>query len=110
MRCLIRSRCVSSQASTWAASRCRTRPRSASSATCWSGTIWGRRFVLPEALAGQFDAICVVDKMIEDGVGNGWGADDFIPLADRHLAGDDARRGEGGVPQHAGASVLAVRP
>ena len=25
------------------ASRCRTRPRSANSATCWSGTIWGRR-------------------------------------------------------------------
>ena len=47
--------------------------------------------LFPKALAGQFDAVGVVDEPIEDGVGDGGVADDFIPLADRHLAGDDDR-------------------
>ncbi len=45
--------------------------------------------LFPEALAGQFDAIGIVDEPVEDGVGDGGVADDFVPSADRHLAGDD---------------------
>ena len=29
---------------TWGRSRCRTRPRSATSATCWRSTIWEKRY------------------------------------------------------------------
>ena len=42
-----------------------------------------------EALAGQLDAVGVMDEAIEDGIGDGWIADDFVPLLDRHLTGDD---------------------
>lgn len=43
------------------------------------------------AVAGQFDAVGVVHEAIEDGVGDGGIADDFIPVVDRDLAGDDDR-------------------
>ena len=43
------------------------------------------------ALAGEFDAIGVVDEAVEDGVGDGGIADDFVPVVDGHLAGDDGR-------------------
>ena len=42
-------------------------------------------------LAGEFDAIGVVDEAIEDRVGDGGIADDFIPVIDRNLTGDDGR-------------------
>jgi hypothetical protein len=35
----------------------------------------------------------VVHQAIEDGIGQRWVADDFIPTLDRHLAGDDQRTG-----------------
>jgi hypothetical protein len=50
-------------------------------------------FLLSEALPFEFDAVGVVDKTIEDGVGDGWIADDFVPAIDGQLAGDDDRTG-----------------
>ena len=35
----------------------------------------------------------VVHQAIEDGIGQRWVADDFIPTLNRHLAGDDQRTG-----------------
>jgi hypothetical protein len=32
-----------------------------------------------------------VDEAIENGVGDGWIADDLVPAIDRHLAGNDCR-------------------
>ena len=49
--------------------------------------------LLAQALAAQFDAICVVDDPIEDGVGQGGIAHEFVPAIDRKLAGDDQRAG-----------------
>src|SRR5580765_2589777 len=51
------------------------------------------RSLLAQALAAQFDAIGVVDDPIEDGVGQGGIADEFVPAIDRKLAGDDQRAG-----------------
>ena len=44
-----------------------------------------------QALAGQLDAIGVMDESIEDGVGDGGIADDFVPAVDGDLTGDDGR-------------------
>jgi hypothetical protein len=59
------------------------------------GSSWGvgegRIFHFPEALAGQLDAIGVMDEAIENGVGDGGIADDFVPAVDWDLAGDDDR-------------------
>src|ERR1700693_4648072 len=33
----------------------------------------------------------VVDDAVEDGIGDGGIGDDFMPVLDRHLAGDDGR-------------------
>ena len=49
--------------------------------------------LLAQALAAQFDAVGVVDDPIEDGVGQGGIADEFVPAIDRKLAGDDQRAG-----------------
>jgi hypothetical protein len=43
------------------------------------------------ALAGQVDAIGIVNEAVEDSVGDGGIADDFIPVVDGDLAGDDGR-------------------
>jgi hypothetical protein len=48
---------------------------------------------LAQALALEFDAVCVVDDPVQDGVGQGRVADDLVPVVDRHLAGDDQRAG-----------------
>src|ERR1035438_7406955 len=45
------------------------------------------------ALAGEVEAVGVVNEAVEDGVGEGRIADDVAPLIDRDLAGD-----EGGAP------------
>jgi hypothetical protein len=41
----------------------------------------------------EFDPMRVVDDAVEDGVGQRRIADDFVPVVDRHLAGDDQRAG-----------------
>ena len=46
-----------------------------------------------QALAVEFDPVCVVDDAVEDGVGQRRVADDLVPVVDRHLAGDDQRAG-----------------
>jgi len=45
----------------------------------------------PQAVAGEIDAVGVVDEPVEDGVGVGRIADQFMPAVDRDLAGDDRR-------------------
>jgi hypothetical protein len=42
-------------------------------------------------VAGEIDAVCVVDDAIEDSVGVGGIADQFVPFVDGDLAGDDGR-------------------
>ena len=44
-----------------------------------------------QALAGQLDAVGVVNEAIEDGVGVGGIADDLMPSGDGKLRGDDRR-------------------
>lgn len=51
----------------------------------WDGPLFSH------ALACQFDAVGIVDKAIEDRVGDGRISDDLIPALDGHLAGDDDR-------------------
>ena len=53
--------------------------------------------VFPEAVTAEFEAIGIVDKPVQDGVGQGRIADDLVPTLDRHLAGD-----------HDGAGVVAI--
>ena len=47
--------------------------------------------VAAQAVAGEIDAVGVVDEAIEDGVGVGRIADQLVPFVDRDLAGDDGR-------------------
>ena len=56
----------------------------------------GRRFsgqgaLFSHALAGQFDAVGVVNQPVQDGIGNRWIPYNFIPSIYRHLAGHDGR-------------------
>ena len=44
-----------------------------------------------QAVAGEVDAVCIVDEAIEDGVRVGRIADQLMPSVDRNLAGDDGR-------------------
>ncbi len=44
-----------------------------------------------QAFAGEFDAVSVVDETVQDGVGVGGIADDFMPAVDRKLGGDHCR-------------------
>jgi hypothetical protein len=46
---------------------------------------------LAQALAGQLDAIGVVNDAVEDGVGERGNADQVMPTIDGNLAGDDER-------------------
>jgi hypothetical protein len=57
----------------------------------WSWSSIGWR--LAQGFAGQRNAVGVVDQAIQDRVGQGRVADDFIPVVDRDLAGDDQRAG-----------------
>lgn len=43
------------------------------------------------ALAGEIDAIGVVNEAIQDGIGQRWVCDDFVPAIQGHLTGDDRR-------------------
>jgi hypothetical protein len=49
-------------------------------------------FWLPRAVAGEIDAVGVVDDAIENSVGVGGIADQLVALVDRDLAGDDDGR------------------
>jgi hypothetical protein len=53
--------------------------------------IRGGLLLLSEALSFEFDAVGVVDKAIEDCVGDGGISDNFVPAVDGQLAGDDDR-------------------
>jgi hypothetical protein len=44
-----------------------------------------------QAVAGQIDAVGVVDEPVEEGVGIGRVADHGMPFVDRDLAGEDGR-------------------
>src|SRR2546430_5407282 len=44
-----------------------------------------------QALALEDETVGVVDEAVEDGVGDGWVADDVVPVFDGKLAGDDGR-------------------
>ena len=44
-----------------------------------------------QALAGQLDTMRVVDQAVQDGVGVGGIANDFMPGGQRELGGDDRR-------------------
>ena len=46
---------------------------------------------LAQALAGQLDAIGVVDDAVEDGVSERGYPDQIVPAVDGNLAGDDER-------------------
>ena len=46
---------------------------------------------LAQALAGQLDAIGVVDDAVEDGVGERWDADQIVPAVHGNLTGEDER-------------------
>ena len=79
------------------------RPRSscgfADGRACASGSVlFGHSHVGLHLLAGfelahgwpiQFQPISVVDDAIEDGIGEGWFADDVVPLVERKLAGNE---------------------
>ena len=54
-------------------------------------SISGRGLPLAQALAGQIDAIGVVNDAVEDGVGERGNADQVMPAVDGNLAGDDER-------------------
>ena len=46
---------------------------------------------LAHAVAGELDAVSVVEQAIEDGVGVSRVADELVPIVDRDLTGDDGR-------------------
>lgn len=51
--------------------------------------VGGRDFLFSHALTAEFDAIGVVNKSIQDGVGDRWIADHVVPVIYGHLTGDD---------------------
>jgi hypothetical protein len=44
--------------------------------------------MLAQAVAAELQAMSVMDDAVEDGVGEGWFADQIVPAVDRGLAGD----------------------
>src|ERR1700732_1395530 len=57
----------------------------------WS-ILWDRSGASPsQALAGEIDAMGVVNEAVEDGVGISRVADEGVPFVDRDLAGEDGR-------------------
>jgi hypothetical protein len=57
----------------------------------WSTSLGRFRSRPPEAVAGEVEAVGVVDEAVEDGVGVGWVADHGVPILDGELTGDDGR-------------------
>src|SRR6476469_562454 len=53
--------------------------------------IWSGLLLLPEALSFEFNSVGVVDEAIEDCVGHGGVAEDFVQAVDGQLAGDNDR-------------------
>ena len=48
-----------------------------------------RRFAFAQRFAFEFDPVGVVDQPIQNGVGHGGIGDDFVPLVNRELAGNE---------------------
>jgi hypothetical protein len=46
---------------------------------------------LAQTIAGELDAMGIVDQAVEDGIGVGRIADEIVPFVDRQLAGDEDR-------------------
>ena len=46
---------------------------------------------LSHAVSAEYEAVCVVDETVKNGVGDGGIGDDLVPVIDRDLAGDDGR-------------------
>src|SRR5260370_2175334 len=61
------------------------RPGAASGKVGWA--------TLSQALAGEFDAVGIVDEAVEDRIGERRACDHVVPSIDRHLAGDEDRSG-----------------
>ena len=47
--------------------------------------------LLSHAFSGKLKAVSVVNETVQDGVAEGWVADDVVPVFDGDLAGDDGR-------------------
>ena len=45
--------------------------------------------LLSHAFSGELQAVSIVNEAIQDGVAEGWVADNFVPMFNRDLAGDD---------------------
>ena len=45
--------------------------------------------LLSHAFSGELKAVSVVNEAIQDGVAEGWVADNVVPMFDGDLAGDD---------------------
>jgi hypothetical protein len=54
----------------------------------WSSLSWLLDSVPAHAFAVEFDAVSVMDETVQDGVGIGRIADDFVPAVDWKLGGD----------------------
>jgi hypothetical protein len=58
----------------------------------WRSSLPGLPFLgSPQALAGEFDAVGVVNETIQDGVGVGRIADNLMPAVHRKLGSDHCR-------------------
>src|ERR1700686_278549 len=74
----------------------RRAPRPSASGCSWLGDVGSSLSGLPflgsaQALAGEFDAVSIVDEMVEDGVGVGGISDDLVPAVYGELRGDHRR-------------------
>src|SRR5438132_2578636 len=65
-RCTTQGGCGSSWALIWAVSRCRTRPRCASSGTCWKNTNWGEQILGQVNLHLQAQGVRITTGTIVD--------------------------------------------
>ena len=45
--------------------------------------------LLSHAFSGELKGVSVVNEAIQDGVAEGWVSDNFVPMVDGDLAGDD---------------------
>ena len=45
--------------------------------------------LLSHAFSGELKAVCVVNEAIQDGVAEGWVANNIVPMFNGDLAGDD---------------------
>ncbi len=67
--------------------------------------------MLAQRVSVEFEAIGIVDDTVEDGVGEGWFADHFVPASDRQLAVDQYGGGATVLDdlQHA-AALIGIQP